>query len=216
MAKIYKAATLLSAMCFVCCQSAIAGRPFAVDDANVNDPGVGHVEVWYARMPGKVDTWNVAPAFSPFKDFEVSTQFTRNTTNNLTLSTLQAKWRITPSLQEGCNFGISAGFTHVSAGSVNAPYVNGLATCNHHGGALHMNLGISDPNKGKSLKSWGVAYEHELGGATGHVEVFGQESAKPTAQIGLRKDIVPGLQIDGTVGRSDGTTVFSVGMKKIL
>ncbi len=48
-----------------------AGRPLAVDDANVNEKGAGHVEVWVARDGEKNDIWNVAPAFAPVEGVEV-------------------------------------------------------------------------------------------------------------------------------------------------
>lgn len=191
-----------------------AGRPLSVDDANLNDVGAGHVEAWYARMSGKVNTGNVAPAYSPIKNVELSAVLSRDSSDNITASSIQGKWRITPSNPEGCNVGMSFGVTHQSKGGGNAPYLNGLASCNHKGGALHFNLGVSQRDGARSRANWGVAYERELGPATAHIEVFGQESGKPTAQVGLRKDIVQGLQIDGTVGRFDGDAGFSVGLKK--
>ena len=211
--KYSRLASLIAVTLFLA-QSAHAGRPLSVDDANVNDVGAGHVEAWYARMPGKINTWNVAPAYSPIKDVELSAVLSRDTSDNITASTIQGKWRITPSNPDGCNVGLSFGVMHQSRGGGNTPYLNGLASCNHKGGALHFNLGVSRQAGSKSLANWGVAYERELGAVTGHIEVFGQESGKPTTQVGLRKDIVQGLQIDGTIGRSDGDTVFSVGLKK--
>lgn len=204
----------VAAIALFLAHSAHAGRPLAVDDANVNDVGAGHIEVWYARLPGKVNTWNVAPAYSPIKDIEVSATLSRDQTDKLTTSAIQAKWRIMPSNPEGCNLGVVVGVTHTSNGGRNTPYLNGLATCNHKDGTFHMNLGLSHPDGQKNRTNWGVAYERDLGFATGHIEYFGQETVKPTIQAGLRKDLVPGLQLDGTVGRSDGDLVLSLGLKK--
>ena len=208
------AAISMAALFVFFSQSAHAGRPLTVDDANDNDVGAGHVEAWFARLPGKVNTWNVAPAYSPIKDIEVSAVLTRNQTESLNTSAIQAKWRITATNPEGCNLGLVAGISHTSAGGGNMPYLNGIATCNHKDGAFHLNLGVSHANEGKNLTNWGVAYERDLGIATAHVEYFGQETVKPTVQIGLRKDVLPGLQLDGTVGRVDGAAVFSIGLKK--
>jgi hypothetical protein len=191
-----------------------AGRPLTVDDANVNDLGAGHVEAWYARMPEHVNTWNIAPAYSPIKDIEVSGLLSRDTTEELTKSALQLKWRVTPSQSEGCNLGMVAGVSHTNQGEGNTPYLNGIATCNYKVGTFHLNLGVSDPKDEKALGTWGLAYEREIVGITAHVEFFGEEHSKPTTQVGLRKDVVQGLQIDGTIGRSDNDTVFSIGLKK--
>jgi hypothetical protein len=193
---------------------AYAGRPLSVDDANINDVGAGHVEAWYAHMSHGVNTWNMAPAYSPVKDFEVSGLLSRNQTELLTTSALQIKWRITPSNPEGCNLGMVVGVSHLNGDGGNTPYLNGIASCNHKGGAMHWNLGVARPDGGKNLVNWGIAYERELGSVIAHIEYFGQESGKPTAQIGMRHDLVPGLQLDGTVGRSDGDVIFSLGLKK--
>ncbi len=47
---------------------------------------------------------------------------------------------------------------------------------------------------------------------TPHVEWFGAEGRKPTSQFGARGDIAQRMQLDGTVGRSDGVTLYSVGI----
>jgi hypothetical protein len=205
--------TIVSLFVFIS-QPANAGRPLTVDDANVNDLGAGHVEAWYARMPGDVNTWNVAPAYSPIKDVELAALLSRNTTEELMSSAVQLKWRITPSQTEGCNFGLVAGVSHTNQGEGNTPYLNGLGTCNHKIGTFHVNLGVADPEGEKALGTWGLAYEREIVGLTAHVEVFGEEHRKPTTQFGMRKDVVQGLQLDGTIGRSDNDTVFSIGLKK--
>jgi len=194
--------------------TAYAGRPLLVDDANVNDVGAGHVEIWYTHLPHGVNAWNVAPAYSPIKDIEISAVLTRDTTNKETLTTAQGKWRITPSNPEGCNLAATLGGAHLSDGGGNAAYVNGIATCNHKGGALSFNLGALIPDGSKSLLSSGIAYEREFGTVTGHVEYFWQETVKPIVQIGLRHEIVPKLQLDGTVGYIDRDVAFSLGLKK--
>ena len=195
--------------------AALAGRPLTVDDANVNDLGAGHVEIWYGRMPGKLNTWNVAPAYSPIRDVEVAAVISRDATDQVTTTAAQIKWRITEAKPDGCNICMTLGLSHASQGIGNTPYLNGIVSCNHKGGALHLNAGVLHPEEsGKTLTSWGVAYERDLGFATGHVEVFGQEQSKTTAQVGLRKDVLPGLQLDGTIGRNDRDTVFSLGVKK--
>ena len=193
---------------------AFASRPLFVEDASVNDVGTGHIEAWYARMPGKANTWNFAPAYSPIKDIEVSATVSRDQTDKLNTSAIQAKWRITPFNPEGCNFGMVVGVSYTNKGGGNTPYLNGLASCNHKDGAFHLNLGVSHPDGEKNLTNWGVAYERDFGFATAHIEYFGQETAKPTVQVGLRKDVAQGLQLDGTLGRSDGDLVFSLGLKK--
>ena len=63
------------------------------------------------------------------------------------------------------------------------------------------------------MRTWGVAVEREMGGVTPHLEYFGAKGEKPTVQAGMRGEILKSLQLDGTVGRVDKETVYSVGMK---
>ncbi|MBP6404516.1 MAG: hypothetical protein KA335_02575 [Ramlibacter sp.] len=191
---------------------ALAGRPLTVDDASVNDAGAGHVEAWYARQPGRLHTWTVAPAYAPVNGLELGAAFTRDRTTPQSSAAVQAKWRITPVQDDGCNAGAVLGVAQ-ARGAGRTPYINGLFTCNSAWGATHFNLGANRARGGPTLGAWGVAHEREFGAITAHVEAFGQRLAKPTFQIGARKDIAKGLQLDGTLGRSNRETLVSVGLK---
>jgi hypothetical protein len=45
--------------------------------------------------------------------------------------------------------------------------------------------------------------------------VFGDQGGKPTLQLGVKTEIAPGWQLDGTVGRDrqNNANVFSLGFK---
>jgi hypothetical protein len=45
--------------------SAQAGRPLSVDDANVNDKGVAHVETFWSRAADGSRSLTIAPTYSP-------------------------------------------------------------------------------------------------------------------------------------------------------
>lgn len=205
--------TLLSLLGLMLAAPAYAGRPLTVDDASVNDAGEGHVEAWYARQPGRAHTWTVAPAYAPIDGLELGAAISRDRTADATTGALQAKWRITPSLESGCNVGAVLGFAHTRGAGGNTPYFNGLATCNSSWGASHLNLGALRAPGGPTLGTWGIAHEREFGPVTAHVEAFGQRLSKPTFQVGARMEVAKGLQIDGTLGRSNHETLFSVGLK---
>ncbi len=191
---------------------ALAGRPLTVDDASVNDTGDGHVEAWYARQPGRLHTWTVAPAYAPIDGLELSASFTRDRTTPQSSEAVQVKWRITPVQESGCNAGAVLGVAH-ARGTGRTPYVNGLFTCNSSWGATHFNLGANRASGSPTLGTWGIAHEHEFGAVTAHVEAFGQRLSKPTFQVGARFDIAKGLQLDGTLGRGNRETLVSVGFK---
>ena len=191
----------------------LAGRPLSVDDANVNDAGAGHVEAWYARDAGASTNWNIAPAYGLTDGVEIAAALTRDRGNQSTVSALQAKFRITKSQEQGCNFGATLGLAHVNVESGNSPYLNGIATCNWSDGLVHFNLGAVRPAGSTTLRTWGLAYERELGALTGHAEYFGAQQDRPTVQLGLRGNPAKNIQLDGTLGRSGGESIYSLGTK---
>lgn len=205
---------LLLAGGLLACLSAQAGRPLTVDDANTDDAGTGHVEGWYARQPGRAHTWTVAPAYAPVDGLELGASVTRDRTTATTSRALQAKWRITPSREAGCNTATVLGATQTHGQGGTTPYLNGLLSCNSTWGATHVNLGGQRPSGGPGVAAWGLAHERTFGAATLHVEAFGQRLAKPTFQVGARTLLTKQLQLDATVGRSNRETLLSVGLKQ--
>lgn len=205
---------LLVASGLLACLSAHAGRPLTVDDANTDDAGTGHVEGWYARQPGHAHTWTLAPAYAPVDGLELGASVTRDRTAASTSQALQAKWRITPSQEAGCNTALVLGATQTRGQGGTTPYLNGLLSCNSTWGATHLNLGGQRPSGGPGVATWGLAHERAFGVATLHVEAFGQRLAKPTVQVGARSNLTHRLQLDATVGRSNRDTLVSVGLKQ--
>ncbi len=194
--------------------SAHAGRPLAVDDANVNDKGAGHVEAWVARDASKSNVLNLAPAYAPIDGLEISGVLSRDTTNRISAQSVQAKWRITPSKESGCNVAAVLGATHLSGGGGNATYMSGNLSCNGLGPVnLHANLGANKAKGASAVGTWGVAAELPLPAWTPHIEIFGAEGSKATTQLGARTQLTKELQLDGNVSRSDGQTAYSLGIK---
>lgn len=191
----------------------LAGRPLAVDDANVNEAGAGHVETWYARQVGGANVWTVAPAYGAMEGVEIAASWARDATNTVNTTALQAKFRLTPSRKNGCNIGAVIGASQPNNGSDNTPYINGLLSCNMEAGSLHLNLGATHPPDGPTLNTWGLAFERAFGAMTAHVEYFGHDQSSPTFQLGLRTELLKNVQIDGTVGHSSDDALFSLGLK---
>ncbi len=199
------------------CVSAYAGRPLGVDDANVDDSGTGHVEAWASRDANGANAFNLAPAYAPLKNIELDALFSRNTTNRVNTATLQIKALFTEPQKQGCNFGGSLGVARTEGSgltqSFSTPYVNGIMSCNQGDFAFHTNLGANRPDGARTLASWGLALEETVGkDFSGHIEIFGQQESKSTVQFGLKKQLDK-LQIDGTVGRTDGKSLYTLGVK---
>ncbi|MFO1218188.1 MAG: hypothetical protein U1E89_07465 [Burkholderiaceae bacterium] len=192
-----------------------AGRPLTVDDAGTNAKGEGHVELWGSRADGAT-TWNVSPAYALTEGLELAALASRDATHRITGTALQVKWLATPSRESGCNAGLAGGGSRSSdgGGGINAAFVNGIVSCNGTLlGAVHLNLGAERTSGASSTGTWGIALEREVGRVTPHVEWFGAEGSKPALQFGLRGDVAQNLQLDGTFGRRDGSSLYSVGIK---
>jgi hypothetical protein len=78
---------------------------------------------------------------------------------------------------------------------------------------MHASLGLSKAKDSPTDCAWGIALEKEIFGVTPHIEWFGVEGSKSTGQIGLRGNIANSIQLDGSVGRSDGNTLYTLGLK---
>ena len=207
---------LCCAAALTACAAAHAGRPLTVDDAVVDPKGSAHIESWYARQPGRQNTWTIAPAWVPIETLEISGQVARNTTTSITGTLLQLKWSMTPAQKDGCQLGLEGGISRTQH-SPDQSYVNTIMSCNDTNGAMHFNVGRTRPSGGPSATTWGVAIEFPDGIYTGHVEAFGQRGDVETTtyQLGLRAAISRQWQIDGTLGRVRETreNVYSIGVK---
>ena len=204
---------LLGCVCTFLSTTALAGRPLSVDDADVNEVGHGHVEMWFERTLGPSRSMIVAPAYSPVEGIEIAAAVARDTTAPATSMAVQAKWRITSVQEDGCNFGASASLAKTRGESGNTAAVTGLMTCNMPIGAVNVNVGALRAAGESTVATWGVSLSHAFGSVTGHIEAFGQQQGKTTLQVGARYDIAKNIQIDGTLGRSDGQTLYSAGLK---
>ena len=190
-----------------------AGRPLTVDDANVNEVGEGQVEGWLTRSPNGSRSWTIAPAYAPIKNVELGAGFSREQKTGLESVNFQAKFRFTESQEKGCNFGAVIG-TARTDGESSKEYVSALFTCNHPTlGSLHTNLGALGFSKSQRIGTWGLAWERSYGELTAHVEVFGQQQDTPTWATGLRRNILPKLQLDVSVGRQAGQNLLTLGTK---
>jgi hypothetical protein len=196
-----------------CVFQAQAGRPLAVDDANVNDVGEGQVEGWWTRAPSGSRSWSAAPAYAPSKNVELGAGVSREQKTGLESMNVQAKFRITESQEKGCNVGAVVGTTRTDGESAKE-YVNTLLTCNHPTlGSLHTNLGALGFSKSQRIGTWGLALERAYGEVTAHLEVYGQQQERPTWATGLRKNILPKLQLDVSVGRQASQNLLTLGTK---
>jgi hypothetical protein len=193
--------------------SAHAGRPLAVDDANVNEAGAGHLEAWYARQAGDARLWTVAPAYAPWQGIELGAAWARERGSGLSTSSLQSKIQLSAPSEGRWHHAMVLGLAHTRDQRGSTRYATLIASREFAPGSLHINLGASRAPGGPTLPALGLAWEQVFGPVTGHLEWLGQRQSKPLFGLGLRRELVKDLQLDGSLGRSGGSTLYSLGLK---
>jgi hypothetical protein len=193
--------------------SAQAGRPLSVDDANVNDQGVAHVETFWSRAADGSRSLTIAPTYSPLPGLDLIVADARTLSGGAHSQTLQAKMQVTSPKDNSCHFAWALGATQWQKGEGQKSFVSANATCDMGIGALHASMVSSRDAEGRDTPSLGVAWEQSFGTWTGHIESVAQRASKPMLGIGARTDVMPGFQVDGTLGRLGGKAMFSLGTK---
>ena len=111
------------------------------------------------------------PPIRHIQNVELGAGITREQKTGIETQNIQAKFRITPSQENGCNVGAVVGAARTT-GEASKAYVNALFTCNHAKlGSLHTNLGALDVSSSQRVGTWGLAWERAYGDITAHVEV---------------------------------------------
>ena len=195
------------------CVSAQAGRPLTVDDANVNDTGVAHVETFWSRAADGSRTFTVAPTYSPLPGLDLIAVDTRTLAGGAHSQTFQAKMQVTLPKDNSCHFAWVVGTTQWQKGEGQKSFVSANTSCDMGVGALHASVVSSRDAVGRDTPSMGVAWEQSFGAWTGHIESVAQRATKPMVGIGARTEVRPGFQVDGTWGRLGGKALFSLGTK---
>ncbi len=167
----------------------------------------------WTRAPSGSRSWTLAPAYAPVQGVELGAGIAREQKTGLKTLNVQAKFRITESQENGCNGGAVLGAVRTT-GETSKGYVNALFTCNHARlGSLHTNLGALNASSSQRVKTWGIAWERAYGDVTFHIEKFGMENEPSTIATGARFNVLPDLQLDTSVGRTNKQNVLTFGLK---
>ena len=200
--------------------TAHAGRPLSVDDAAVNAAGAGHVEAWLAHTRGQRAQWTVAPAYAPIENLELAVAATHGGEIRGGSYALQAKavlpWRFGP-LGLGASLGAAREAQAGGAGVTRTTRTFGTALATlklSDDWALNLNLGRQRQQASAAVTTWGLAGEWSWGKTAFHVERFGVRGTPATSQLGARYAVSEAWQLDGTLGRSAGVRLLSVGVKR--
>jgi hypothetical protein len=109
--------------------SAQAGRPLNVDDANVNDQGVAHVETFWSRAADGSRTLTLAPTYSPLPGLDLIAQDVKTFSGGPHSQTFQAKMQVTAPKEKSCHFAWVLGVTQWQKGEGQKSFVAGNTSC---------------------------------------------------------------------------------------
>jgi len=207
---------------------ALAERPMVVDDAGTLDAGGGKLEFGWSR-DDQTRGWDAAAGFAPIANLELEVGLARARDGATSPDSLlrgvgvAAKW-----VPLQAETGLSAGLkleheraraddragsrvtARVSAASVLASWRFASEQ------VIHANLGrewVRVSGDTEAANTWGVGFEQPLTESLQLVaEVYGAEETRPDRQIGLRYEIVEGVQVSGAVGRGSDRNIGNVGI----
>ena len=135
--------------------SAQAGRPLSVDDANVNDAGVAHVETFWSRSADGSRTLTIAPTYSPLPGLDLIAQDVRTFSGGAHSQTVQAKMQVTSPKENSCHFAWVVGATQWKKGDGQKSFVSANTSCDMGSGALHASAVRSRDAEGRDTPSLG-------------------------------------------------------------
>ncbi len=200
-------------MLFVLFQHAHAARPFMTDDARLTTAGSCQLESWSRFYRSKTELWAL-PACNPTGNFELTVggDQSRATGEPRTGDlVVQGKSLFREMTSGGWGWGLAVGTTHHPS-STSGP--NGLG--NHYAYLpisistlndrviVHTNVGLlRDKASHQDRKTYGIGAEIA---ATSRLlliaETFGDHTARPYWQTGVRYSVIPNLfQVDATIGQ---------------
>ena len=196
-----------------CHDSIMAARPFVTDDARLTNAGQCQLESWSRRYRSGTEFW-ILPACNPFGNFELSlgsgvaydAQGVRSQDY-----IIQGKTLIRKLNTDDWGWGLAMG--HVMHPAVNPgpnlmgntyAYIPISRSFKQDDIIVHVNVGmLKDKASGLHKRTWGIGGELKLAPRlVGIAEAFGDHTASPYLQTGLRYAVRPDVfQVDMTVGQ---------------
>ena len=209
------------------CATVHAARPMITDDARIVDPKACQLESWVRSNRHNTEFWAL-PACNPTGGAELTfggAHVGGSTADGPAYNVLQmqAKTLLKPLQTNGWGMAVSAGVVeHMRQPRSGEPYVNLPISwsLNDDRLFLHANLGWTrERGPTRHRATWGLATEAQLHPHAWLIaETFGQNTGKPSFQLGLRLWLVPDrVQLDTTYGSRYGNhrddRWISIGMR---
>ena len=193
--------------------SAYAWRPMIADDTTTQVKGVAHIETMWLRDTDGSRSLSIIPTYSPWPGLDLVAIENRPLAQGSKEQTLQAKIQISSARFQDCAAAWVLGITVWQKGDGPKSFFAVNGTCDIPVGSLYSSLVGTRDLQGRDVSSFSMTWEHQFGAWAAYIETVSQRTHKPYLGFGVRRDVVPGLQLEGMWGKQGGQPIFSLGSR---
>ena len=105
------------------------------------------------------------------------------------------------------------GVTLWQKGDGSKSFLAANGSCDLAMGTLFSSLMTTREAQGRAVPSLSLAWEQSYGPWTGFVEAVSESAHKPLLSLGVRRDVLPGVQLEGIWGKQGGQALISLGTR---
>jgi hypothetical protein len=183
------------------------------DDTTTQVKGVAHIETMWSRDTDGSRSLTVMPTYSPWPGLDLLAMENRPLAQGFKEQTLQAKIQISSARYQDCWVAWVLGVTVWQKGDGPKSFLAANGSCDIAIGSLHSSVVSTRDVQGRDVSSLSVAWENQFGPWTYYLETVSQRIHKPFVGFGIRRDVVPGLQLEGMWGKQGSQPVISLGSR---
>ncbi len=205
--------TVCALLCALHTVPACAWRPLGSEEALANTKGQAHIETVWSRDVDGARYLTVIPSYSPVPGLDVLAITSQNLTDGLLEQALQTKIQLSSARYQDCFLSWVGGVTLWQKGDGSKSFLAANGNCVLAMGTLFSSLMTTRDAQGRAVPSLSLAWEQSYGPWTGFVEAMSESAHKPLLSLGVRRDVLPGVQLEGIWGKQGGQALISLGTR---